>query len=279
MSVSYINIPVNQIVTLINWNFFFKAWYLVGKFSEEKEAEKIQIQDDANDLLNKIIKDNSLKINAFAEIFTARAEGEDILIFTEKDIFRLPMLRQQRPSNDGFCYSLCDFLSEKNDKIGVFAVSVQGAEQLAEAFLNSDDNYNAILVKTLADRLVEAAAEWLHFKVRTEIWNYSKNEIFKPVRLLKNDYQGIRAAVGYPSLPDQSIIFDLDKIINFNKLGVQLTENGAMFPNSSVCGLYFSHPKSKYFMVGKIDEVQLTDYANRRGKSVEQMRKWLIANL
>jgi cobalamin-dependent methionine synthase I len=189
------------------------------------------------------------------------------------------MLRQQRPSNDGFCYCLSDFLSEKKDKIGIFAISVYGAEQLAAAFANSDDNYSAILVKTLADRLVEAATEYLYFKVRTEIWKYCKNEVFEPARLLKNDYQGIRAAVGYPCLPDQSIIFDLDKIINFNKLSVQLTENGAMFPNSSVCGLYFSHPKSKYFTVGKIDQTQLADYAARRGKSIEQMRKWLAANL
>jgi len=279
MSASYLNIPVNQIVALINWTYFYKAWNLTGKFSPEKEEAKLRIKADANNLLEKIVNDNLLKINAFVGIFPTCADGENIFIFTEKENLKLPVLRQQNPSEDGFCYCLSDFLKEKDDEIGVFAVSVQGAEQLAENFENSDDGFNAILTKTLADRLVEAAAEWLHFKVRTEIWKYYENEIFDPQRLLKNDFQGIRPAVGYPSLPDQSIIFDLDKIINFNKLGVQLTENGAMSPNSSVCGLYFSHRKSKYFMVGKIDETQLADYAARRGKTVEQMRKWLIANL
>ena len=279
MENSYLNVPINNIIALINWTFFFKAWQLTGKFSKEKEAEKYHLQEDANNLLQKIIKDNLLKINAFAKIFPAHTEDEDILIFTENNTVRLPMLRQQHPSSDGFCYSLCDFLNKNNDNIGVFAISVQGAESLSNSFLNSGDDYNAILIKTIADRLAEAAAEYLHFKVRTEIWHYSKNEIFEPTRLLKNNYQGIRAAVGYPSLPDQSIIFDLDKIINFSKLGVQLTQNGAMFPNASVCGLYFSHPKSKYFMIEKIDETQLADYAARRGKSVEQMRKWLAGNL
>lgn len=277
MKISYENIPVSQIIKLINWTLFFRAWRLNGIYSKEKEIEKFQIKHDANCLLQKIIKDKLLQINAFAGVFSARTDNEDILIFTEKKELRLPILRQQHLASDGFCYSLCDFLNEQNDEIGVFAISVQGVELLAKTFQYSGDNYNEFLIKTVADRLVEAASEWLHFKVRTEIWHYSKNEVFEPDILLKNSYQGIRPAVGYPCLPDQSIIFDLDKIINFSKLGIQLTENGAMFPNSSVCGLYFSHQKSKYFMIEKIDETQLADYAARRGKTIEQMRKWLAA--
>ncbi|MCL2596394.1 MAG: 5-methyltetrahydrofolate--homocysteine methyltransferase [Paludibacter sp.] len=279
MTISYQNIPVNNIIALINWTFFFKAWQLAGAYNEEKEAQKQHLQAEANVLLQKIIRDNLLKINAFVGIFPAHTQGEDIIISTKNDILTLPMLRQQHPSSDGFCYSLCDFLNEKNDEIGVFAISVHGAENLSDNFLKVNDNYNSILIKTIADRLAEASAEYLHYLVRTQIWNYSKNEIFEPKQLLKNDYQGIRPAVGYPSLPDQSIIFDLDKIINFSKLDIKLTQNGAMFPNSSACGLYFSHPKSKYFMIGKIDETQLADYAFRRGKSVDEMRKWLAANL
>jgi len=279
MRISYLYIPVNEIVALINWTYFFKAWQLLGTFSREKEEEKTRLLSEANNLLQIIINDNLLKINAFIGIFPACTQGEDIIIFTENNNLTLPMLRQQHPSNDGFCYSLCDFLANKNDEIGVFALSVHGAEGLSENFSRAGDDFNAILIKTIADRLAEAAAEYLHFIVRTQIWNYSKNEVFDPKRMLKNDYQGIRPAVGYPSLPDQSIIFDLDKIINFNKLDVQLTQNGAMFPNSSACGLYFSHPRSKYFMIGKIDDVQLADYASRRGQSVEEMRKWLAGNL
>ncbi|GHT17797.1 5-methyltetrahydrofolate--homocysteine methyltransferase [Bacteroidia bacterium] len=275
----YLEISVNEVVTLINWILFFKAWRLTGVFSKEKEAEKQKLQCEANDLLQKIIQEKALKINAFAGIFSACSDNEDIVIFAQQQKFRLPVLRQQHLSEDGFCYSLSDFLKEKDDEIGLFAVSVQGAEQLAEMYQKDGDDFNAILIKTLADRLAEAAAEWLHFKVRTEIWGYAKDELFEPKRLLADKYQGIRPAVGYPSLPDQSIIFDLDKIINFSKLQVQLTENGAMFPNASVCGMYFAHPKSKYFMIGKIDETQLSDYARRRGKTVEKMRKWLATNL
>ncbi|MDR2824701.1 MAG: 5-methyltetrahydrofolate--homocysteine methyltransferase [Prevotellaceae bacterium] len=275
----YLQIDVNQVVSLINWLFFFNAWRLTGVFSEEREMEKRKIQHEANELLQKIIQDNSLRINAFVGIFSAHADSENILISDDNSEICLPMLRQQHPASDGFCYSLADFLNENDDKVGIFAVSVQGTEKLVAKFQSDGDNYNEILVKTLADRLVEAATEWLHFKARTEIWAYAANEIFEPSRLLRENYQGIRPAVGYPSLPDQSIIFELDKIINFSKLGVELTENGAMFPNSSVCGLYFAHPKSKYFMIGKIDSAQLADYARRREKSVDEMRKWLAVNL
>ncbi|MDR1653020.1 MAG: 5-methyltetrahydrofolate--homocysteine methyltransferase [Prevotellaceae bacterium] len=275
----YFQIPVSEALPLIQWLFFFKAWRLTGAFSSEKEAQKEQIKREANELLGKIIKDNLLQINAFVGIFPARSDDEDICICVENQEIRLPVLRQQQPASDGFCYSLSDFLKPKDDHAGVFAVTVAGAEKMAEEFQNAGDSYNSILIKTLADRLAEAASQYLHYKVRTEIWAYAQNESFDIARLLKDDYQGIRPAVGYPSLPDQSIIFDLDKIINFNKLDIKLTENGAMIPNASICGLYFAHPSAKYFMVGKIDTTQVADYARRRGKTLDEMRKYLTVNL
>lgn len=152
-------------------------------------------------------------------------------------------------------------------------------EAFAESYEKDDDVYNSILAKTLSDRLAEAAAEWLHYKVRREYWGYAADENLTVKEMLKTQYSGIRPAVGYPSLPDQSIIFSLDPILKFNEIGIKLTENGAMFPNASVCGLYFAHPQSKYFMVGKVDENQFQDYARRSGKLPDVLRKWMAANL
>jgi len=189
------------------------------------------------------------------------------------------VLRQQHPSPDGYCYALSDFLDEKNDKIGVFAVTVAGGEEAAAAMEKADDIYNALLLRTLTDRLAEASAEYLHWLTRTKFWGYAPKETFDPERLLRCRYQGIRPAVGYPSLPDQSLIFELDRLIHFEKLGVRLTENGAMSPTATVAGLYFAHPEARYFSVGKIDAEQLADYAHRRKKTQEEMRKFLAANL
>jgi 5-methyltetrahydrofolate--homocysteine methyltransferase len=277
----YFQIAIGELIPLIDWRFFFMAWRLTGEKTEEKETEKAKLKQDAEKLLAAICAENPLKINAFCGIYAAHSENENIVFENENII--LPTLRQQHPSTDGFCYALADFLAEKSDKksdfVGVFAVTVIGTEEYAKQFESNDELYDAILVKTLADRLAEAAAEWLHYKVRTEIWAYAPAEPFDVEYLLRSQYQGIRPAIGYPSLPDQSVIFDLDKLVNFNKLGISLTENGAMFPTASVAGLYFAHPKSKYFMIGKIDTAQLAEYAQQRGKTTEEMRKWLAANL
>jgi len=139
--------------------------------------------------------------------------------------------------------------------------------------------YDSILVKTLSDRLAEATSEWLHTQVRQKYWGYAADENLTIKEMLKTQYKGIRPAVGYPSLPDQSIIFALDRLLKFNDIGITLTENGAMFPNASVCGIYFAHPQSKYFMIGKIDENQFNGYATRRGMKPEVLRKWMAANL
>ena len=300
---SFFNISINEIIPFINWTFFFSAWNISGKYADirnidgcdactmlwlqkfsdvehPKAKEAAKLYHDVQELLFYIKENNSLCINAVVGIYPAFAdENDNIIVDFEKERIVIPTLRQQKPSKDGFCYSLSDFLNAENDFLGFFASTVTGGEKLAQRFEQEEDTYQNILLKTISDRLVEASTEWLHYKVRTEIWAYSPDEKEDIAEIFKTHYQGIRPAVGYPSLPDQSIIFILDKIINLNKIGISLTENGAMSPSSSTCGLMFAHPKSKYFIIGKIDHEQLADYARRCGKTTDEMGKWLVANL
>ena len=245
----------------------------------EKAEEALKLYKDAQEMLRRFMDEKIVTIDAVVGIYPAYSDDDDILVTADNREIKIPTLRQQAPSSDGFCYSLADFIKPQDDYVGVFANTVLGVEAFAETFEKEDDMYHSILVKTLSDRLAEATAEWLHYKVRKEIWGYAPNERPDIKEMFKTHYTGIRPAVGYPSLPDQSIIFTLDKLINFSSLGIKLTENGAMFPNASVSGLMFDHPKSKYFNIGKIDEQQFLDYAQRCGKDPEILRKWLAANL
>ncbi|OIP83685.1 MAG: hypothetical protein AUK44_04655 [Porphyromonadaceae bacterium CG2_30_38_12] len=297
------DIDIAQIVPFIHWTFFFMAWRLNGKYDDihkavcdcgacklewlqsfvpaerEKAEEALKLYQDALEMLRRFQAEKILTINAMVGIYPAHSEDEDIVVNYQHEKIRIPTLRQQIPASDGFCYALADFIKPEEDYMGVFANTVIGAEKFCEDFEKDDDMYHSILIKVLADRLAEATAEWLHYKVRTEIWAYNADEKLVIPELFKTHYVGIRPAVGYPSLPDQSIIFSLDKLIDFNASGITLTENGAMFPNASVSGLYFAHPRSKYFNIGRIDENQFVDYARRRGLSPEYLRKWLAANL
>jgi len=296
------DIDLREIVPFIDWTFFFMAWRMSGKyegiemvhdclsckvswlhqFSEAdrpKAEEALKLYKDAQEMLRQFLDEKTVKVNASFGVFPAFAEDDDIYIQQDNETTIVPTLRQQHAATDGFCYSLADFVAPENDYVGVFATTIQGVEAYAETFEKDEDVYHSILAKTLSDRLAEATAEWLHWKVRKEYWGYAADENFSVKEMLKTQYSGIRPAVGYPSLPDQSIIFALEPILKFDEIGIQLTENGAMFPNASVCGLYFAHPLSKYFMIGKIDENQLTNYAHRRGKKPEEIRKWLASNL
>lgn len=298
----FTDINLREIVPYIHWTFFFMAWRLNGKyegietacdcsackagwlqkfaFEERPKAEEaLKLYKDAQEMLRRFLDEKLVTINAMVGIFPAYAEDDNIIVDFEGQKITIPTLRQQLPSNDGFCYALSDFIKPQDDYVGVFANTVLGVEAFAETFEKDDDMYHSILIKTLSDRLAEATAEWLHYKVRTEIWGYAPNEKLDVNEFFKTHYLGIRPAVGYPSLPDQSIIFTLDKLIKFEDMGIMLTENGAMFPNASVSGLMFDHPKSKYFNIGKIDENQFQDYARRCGKSPEVLRKWLASNL
>lgn len=296
------DIDLREIVPFIDWVFFFMAWRMSGKYEgietvcdcasckvgwlqqfteadRPKAEEALKLYKDAQEMLRHFLDKKVVKVNASFGVFPAYAVDDDIYIEHNQQTITIPTLRQQHAATDGFCYSLADFLAPENDYAGVFATTIQGVEAFAETFEKEDNMYHSILAKTLSDRLAEAAAEWLHYKVRKEYWGYATDENLSVKEMLKTQYSGIRPAVGYPSLPDQSIIFLLEPILKFNQTGITLTENGAMFPNASVCGLYFAHPKSKYFMVGKIDEHQLADYAQRRGKTPEEMKKWLAANI
>ena len=297
----FTDIDLREIVPYIHWTFFFMAWRLNGKYTDiqtvcdcesckvgwlqkfaeserPKAEEAIKLYKDAQEMLRRFKDEKILTINASVGIYSAYSDNEDIVVKQDDKEIRIPMLRQQQPSTDGFCYSLADFIKPADDYIGVFANTVKGVEEFADTYEKDDDMYHSILIKTLSDRLAEATAEWLHYKIRTEIWGYVPNEKLQVQEFFKTHYQGIRPAVGYPSLPDQSIIFTLEPLINFNEIGITLTENGAMFPNASVSGLIFDHPKSKYFNIGKIDENQFLDYCKRSGKSPDILRKWLAAN-
>jgi len=296
------DINLREIVPFIDWVFFFMAWRISGKYDgietvcdcescrvgwlqkfpetdRPKAEEALKLYKDAQEMLRIFLDKKTININASFGIFPAYSIDDDIYIQNDEKSVIIPTLRQQHASADGFCYSLADFIAPEKDYIGAFATSVQGVEAYAESFEKDDDMYHAILAKTLSDRLAEAAAEWLHFKVRREYWGYAENEKLTVKEMLKTQYSGIRPAIGYPSLPDQSIIFRLETILKFNEIGINLTENGAMFPNASVCGLYFAHPQSKYFMIGKIDEKQLANYAQRCGKKPKAIKKWLAANI
>jgi len=295
-------IPIDTIAPYIHWTFFFMAWRLNGKYDgideicdcvscktswlqkfssddRAKAEEAIKLYKDAQNMLRIFREENTISINASLGIYPAFSDDDNIVFVCADKHIRIPVLRQQTPSNDGFCYSLADFLKPANDYCGVFATTVTGTDELASQYEKNDDIYQSILIKTLSDRIAEATAEWLHYQVRTHYWAYDPDEPENIPEMWKVHYKGIRPAVGYPSLPDQSIIFDLDPLIKFNETGIILTENGAMYPNASVSGLYFAHPKSKYFHVGKIDKEQLNDYAKRKNRKPDEIRKWLAANL
>lgn len=296
------DIDLKEIVVYVDWVFFFMAWRMSGKYEgieqvhdcpsckmswlqtlPEKEKPKgeeaLKLYIDAREMLREMLEKKIVSVNASFGVFKAHTVEDDIFVEHDGKTTVLPMLRQQHPSTDGYCYSLADFIAPKEDYLGFFATTIKGVEAYAESFEKEDDVYRSILVKTLSDRLAEAAAEWVHTEVRRKYWGYAADENLTIKEMLKTQYSGIRPAVGYPSLPDQSIIFDLDPILNFSEVGIELTENGAMFPNASVCGLYFAHPQSKYFMIGKVDEEQFEDYSKRCKKDPAVLRKWMAANL
>lgn len=301
----YLHIPIEKVVPYINWRYFFTAWKLGGhydgienitedkkesekwlnKFPEkdrEKAKEAIQLFKDVNELLTKLIQEKREPIRALIGFFPAYSEGETIVVGDE----RIPMLRQQtkKPDENVPHYSLADFTapkgSGKNDYLGAFVVTA-GAdiEPLIEKYEQDGDDYQALLLKSLTDRMAEAAIEYIHELVRTELWEYAPNEELDTEDKFKVRYQGIRPAVGYPSIPDQSVNFQIDRLLNMSRIGVKLTENGAMYPNATVSGLFFAHPQSLYFAVGKIDEHQLKEYAANKGQTPEETKKWLSGNL
>lgn len=288
------NQDLRELLPFIDWSPFFRSWDLHGKYPNILEDEVVGVQakelfKDAQVILNRILDEKLLTAKAIFGIFKANSnESDDILIFDENnnEQAKFLTLRQQAQRSKGKDYlALSDFIapqsSGKTDYMGAFCVTTGfGTDELAEEYEKANDDYNAIMVKALADRFAEAYAEFLHKKVRTEYWGYAVQEELSNEELIAEKYKGIRPAPGYPACPDhleKSTIWDLLKVKK--NIGVYLTESLAMFPTAAVSGYYFGSPHAKYFGLGKITEDQLKDYADRRSCSIQEAQKWLSPNL
>lgn len=253
-----------------------------------------ELYENALAMLNQILDENWLQSRAVVGFWPANSvNDDDILLFSnngvEEDRNQITgtfhNLRQQGEKGKGIPnLSLTDFIAPVEtgvpDYIGGFAVGVFGANQRVKIFEKDHDDYNSILIKALADRFAEATAEWLHEKVRKEFWGYANEENLGSEELIKEKYQGIRPAPGYPACPDHTLKIELFKQLDAqNLVGIKLTESLAMFPAAAVSGMYYAHPQSKYFGLGKIEKDQATDYANRRQISQEEAEKWLSPTL
>ena len=273
------NYHISDLAEYINWAYFFHAWPVPAT-----SEEGIRLQEDAQRLLHHIRP--YVVVKTVVDILPAWSEGDDIVVqktipcecgqsHPYGDPVHIPMLRQQRPGKDGLCLCLSDFIRPrqalKTDKMGIFATSTS----IGAGCTFPNDDYNKMLLQTLADRLAEAGAERLHEKVRKHIWGYAPNEQLTPAELHQEQFQGIRPAVGYPCMPDVSINFVLDELIGFQSIGVTLTSSAMMQPHASVSGLMISLPQAHYFSVGEIGEEQLADYAQRRHTTPDKLRPFI----
>lgn len=259
----------------INWVYFDYAWEVGGKDGDAKTS----LRADADAMLREMSKE--CEVRAVFRLCDANSDGDDILV----DGVRLPMLRQQN-ATPSLC--LADFVrplqSGVSDTVGLFATTCHSHSQSEQISLLSPhssllspekDPYHKMLRQTLSDRLAEAAAEVMHMEVRRHYWGYAPNEHLTIEELHAEKFQGIRPAVGYPSLPDASINFLLSELLDMKSIGIRLTESGMMTPHASVCGLLISHPEARYFTIGKIADDQLRDYARRRGIPVTLLRRFI----
>lgn len=287
---------IHEVSGYINWIYFFHAWGFQPRYAaianihgcdacralwlanfpeseRAKAAEAMQLFKEANRMLSSL--GESIQTHAIFRLLNANSEGNDIWI----EGVRFPFLRQQMVKKGEPYLCLSDFIRPLSsgipDKITLFATTVDTKMEN----LYSNDNYLHLLAQTLADRLAEATAEKVHETIRKETWGYVPNENLSIHQLHNEEFQGIRPAVGYPSLPDQSINFLLDELLDMKQIGIHMTENGMMQPHASVSGLMFAHPASRYFSIGKIDEEQLNDYAIRRNLPVDEIRRYLSSNI
>ena len=267
---------ISELTPYINWLYFYHAWGLSGKPREDKEKMK----QEALQMLASW--EEKYHTHAIFRLFEVCSEGDDLIFFLSEKKLRFPMLRQQHPSAPGepnLC--LADFIRPLSqgirDQVGVFCTSVDGT--IIDEYRH--DDYLNMMAQTLSDRLAEATAEKLHEEVRRDraYWGYAPDENLTVEQQHREEYQGIRPAIGYPSLPDTSANFLIDQLLDMKQAGIRLTETGMMTPHASVSGLMFSHPKARYFELGKIGDDQLRDYARRRGVPVELMRRFLQSSL
>jgi 5-methyltetrahydrofolate--homocysteine methyltransferase len=278
----------------IDWTPFFHAWQMKGSYPKilddpEKGETARKLFADAQAMLDRIIAEKWLTARGVFGLFPASAKGDDVSVYRNGDrgeasaTFRF--LRQQAKKPDGRpnrC--LADFvapMSGPEDYLGAFAVTTGiGIEARVKAFEADHDDYSAILLKALADRLAEAFAEYLHLKVRREAWGYAAGEGLDNAALIREEYKGIRPAPGYPACPEHTEKGTLWQLMDVERrAGITLTEHYAMWPAAAVSGLYFSHPQSHYFAVGRIDRDQAVDYARRKGMDIAEAERWLAPNL
>jgi 5-methyltetrahydrofolate--homocysteine methyltransferase len=290
-------LPDFQIETLrelIDWSPFFQTWELRGKFPKilddpDVGSEAQKLYDDAQRLLNEIISNKMLAARGVYGFWPANSDRDDIILYADRDrnteLTRFPMLRQQwkRKGQTEF-RSLADYIapidSGRSDFIGAFAVTTGiGAAELAQRFEDEDDPYQSIMVKSLADRLAEAFAEYLHKQARID-WSFGNQESLTHEELISEQYRGIRPAFGYPACPDHTRKRQLFELLDAeNNAGIELTESFAMWPGAAVSGLYFSHPAARYFSVDRIMKDQIEDYSKRANMTVAETERWMMPNL
>lgn len=289
------NFPLEELATYIDWTFFFYGWEIKGKYPEVLEDplkghEARKLFEDAQTLLQQFFKEGSLKARGVAGIFPANSEEEDIIIYTneqrseERMRFNFLRIQEIKEEPGKFNLSLADYIASAEsgieDHLGAFVVSIHGADELAEQFKQEKDDYNSIMTKMLADRLAEAFAELLHEKVRKELWAYDTREQLNLAEMLKERYEGIRPACGYPACPEHSEKIKLFDLLNAQEYtGASLTEGFSMVPGASVSGWYFAHPRSRYFNLGKIVKDQVQAYADKKGITLQDAEKLLMPNL
>jgi len=282
---------LGELVPVIDWTPFFQTWELRGRFpdilADEKQGKAARdLHEDAQRMLERIVAERWFTPRAVIGFWPANAEGDDIALYRgerrEERLSTLFSLRQQLVKRDGRPnLALADFVAPREsglaDHVGGFVVTAGPEEaRIAERFERANDDYGSILVKALADRIAEAFAEKLHQLVRKEYWGYAADESFSNAELIAESYRGIRPAPGYPAQPDHSEKATLFRLLDAEKrIGVKLTESYAMWPGSSISGLYLAHPQARYFGVAKIERDQIEDYARRKGWSVAEAERWL----
>ena len=296
-------IKMKEIIPFIDWKFFFHAWELSAKFhtitkidqcescraqwfatfreeEQEKAREAARLYDDAREMLQRFADEDAAYIKAVFGIYEAYSENDTLYLGGTS----FPFLRQQKKTERNEYLCLSDFTAPRRsgvtDYVGAFAVTAgTGADEQLSRYEAEGDEFALLLMKSLLDRLAEATTEWLHARIRREYWGHAPEEDLTVAEMFAVKYEGIRPAVGYPSIPDQTTNFLLHDLLNSEEIGISLTENGVMYPNASVSGLLFAHPQSKYFAIGEIAEEQVADYARRKQKDPDEIRKFLLANL
>jgi 5-methyltetrahydrofolate--homocysteine methyltransferase len=269
---------LKELREMIDWQFFFLAWELKGKYPAILDQPVArELFDDANAMLDEIVAARSLRPDGVYGFWPARADGEDIVVDAGESV-RLPMLRQQTTKPEGRPNrSLTDYIAPSGDHLGGFAVAIHGADDLAATYEAQNDDYRAIMVKALADRLAEAFAEWVHLRARREWFEPDAEPALEDLHAER--FRGIRPALGYPASPDHSEKRELFDLLQATDAGLALTESYAMTPAAAVSGLIFANPSSRYFTVGRIGRDQVEDYARRRGMDLTEVERWLRPNL